>query len=56
MGERERLEKEIAKQMGYDDVEEAFEKGDWKKVSPELYQAYVFYCETHIEEELTGNE
>ena len=56
MSERKRLEKEIAKQMGYDDIEEAFEKGDLAKVSPELYQEYVFYCETHIEEELTGNK
>lgn len=56
MSERERLEKEIAEQMGYTDVEDAFENGDWSKVDPELRQAYVFYCKTHIEEEITGND
>ncbi|MBR4489820.1 hypothetical protein IKP13_04220 [bacterium] len=50
MGERERMEKEIAKQMGYDDVDDALENGDWSKVDPDLVKKYDEYTKTHIDE------
>ena len=41
--EIEDMEKEVARQMGYDSIEDALTFGDWAKVDPELVEKFVEY-------------
>lgn len=46
--EAEALEKEIVRQMGVKSMEEAYLRGDWSKVDPELMNKYKEYAVAQI--------
>ncbi len=48
--EIEELEKEIIRQMGAKDMTEAYLRGDWSKVDPEIRNKYVKYVVPRITE------
>ena len=56
MSEKEKMEKEIARQMGYEDVDDALEYGDWSKVDPELVRRYEKYSLDHFDDMQYGGE
>lgn len=47
--ELEGLRKEIVRQMGVKSMEEAYLRGDWAKVDPELMNKYKEYAVPHSE-------
>ena len=52
--EIEKLEKEVAMQMGYDNIEGALTFGEWSKVDPELADKFVEYTSSCMVKEMYG--
>lgn len=50
--EIEEMEKEVARQMGYDNIEDALTFGEWARVDPELAEKFVEYTSSCMVKEL----
>ena len=52
--EFQKLEKEIIRQMGVDNISDAYLKGDWTKVDPAIREKYVKEVAAHISDTMNN--